>query len=286
MFNFKIIVSMKKVLFMAVVMLAACEERVEVPQEAQKMKKVTFEVASNGWSVMTRGLEADGQEMTDLWLFDYVDGVLVQTVHKSSGDVDFAQPSVAMTYGEHSVYFVAARGKTPTVSGTEITWASPSDTFWKAVSVTVGSGSASSVAVALDRVVTKLRIAVNDEVPTGTASLEMTQAPWYAGIDYLTGAAVGESDDSRTVAVPASYIGTSGQLVVNLFSLSDDDEWTADVSIVAKDGSGGVLGRVDLEDVPFVRNRVTEASGNLFAAVTTFDISLNAEWRDSYVIEW
>jgi len=270
----------------ALMTLTACEEKVEMPTEPQKAKNVTFEVSSNGWSVTTRSLEADGQEMTDLWLFDYVDGELVQTIHKVAADVDFSSPSVAMAYGEHNVYFVAARGKTPTVSGTDITWLSPSDTFWKSVSVTVGSGSASSVPVALDRVVTKLRVAVNDEVPTGTATLELTQSPWYAGIDYTTGAAVGESHDSRTVAVPSSYIGTSGQLVVNLFSLSDDDEWTADVGIVAKNSGGDILGSVALSDVPFLRNRVTEAIGNLFTSATTFSVSLNTEWLDSYTLEW
>ena len=280
---------MKKVLFLAAVVmtLAACEKIAEVPTDGQaKEKKVRFEVVNNGWSVVTRSLEADGQAMTDLWVFDYVDGTLVQTVHKSAGDVDFSEPSVTMSYGDHSVYFVASRGKNPAVNGTEVTWGSPSDTFWKAVSVNVGSGSASSVAVALDRVVTKLRVAVNDAVPAGTSSLVLTQGPWYAGVDYVTGAAVGESDDSRTVAVPGSYVGTAGQLVVNLFSLSDDAEWTADVSIVAKDGDGGVLGRAVIEDVPFMRNRVTEASGNLFAAVNGFSVSLNAEWLDSYSIEW
>lgn len=280
---------MKKVLFLAAVVmtLAACEKIVEVPTGGQaKEKKVRFEVVNNGWSVVTRSLEADGQAMTDLWVFDYVDGTMVQSVHKSAGDVDFSEPSVTMSYGEHSVYFVASRGKNPAVNGTEVTWGSPSDTFWKAVSVNVGSGSASSVAVALDRVVTKLRVAVNDAVPAGTASLVLTQGPWYAGVDYVTGAAVGESDDSRTVAVPGSYVGTEGQLVVNLFSLSDDAEWTADVSIVAKDVDGGVLGRAVIEDVPFMRNRVTEASGNLFAAVNGFSVSLNAEWLDSYSIEW
>jgi len=270
-----------------VLAITACEKGVEVPTDGQsKVKRVTFEVVNSGWSVVTRSLEADGQSMTDLWVFDYLDGVLVQTVHKAAGDVDFSEPSVTMTYGEHDVYFVASRGKSPAVSGTEITWGSPSDTFWKAVSVTVGSGSASSVAVALDRVVTKLRVVVNDVVPTGMSSLVLTQTPWFAGIDYITGAAVGQSDDSRTVAAPSSYVGTSGQLSVNLFSLSDDAEWTADVSIVAKDGDGGVVGRAAIEDVPFVRNRVTEASGNLFAAQNGFSVSLNAEWLDGYSMEW
>jgi hypothetical protein len=42
--------------------------------------------------------------MTDLWLFDYVDGTLVQTVHQVSTDADFGTPAPTLAYGEHRIY--------------------------------------------------------------------------------------------------------------------------------------------------------------------------------------
>ena len=268
-------------------MVAACENPV-IPemQDEKPTKRVKFEVNANGWEV-TRALEADGVSMTDLWLFDYVNGELIRTLHKVSTDADFSEPVLTMDYGEHHVYFVASRGKNPTVDGTTISWESTSDTFWKDVAVTVSSAATSSVSVAMDRVATRLRVMVNDEVPEDLMRLVITPALWYYGIDYTTGAAVEEqADAARSINIPASYAGTSGQLAVSIFGISDADEWTTDVSVEAFDGDGNNVGVVALADVPFMRNRTTVASGNLFAAGSTFAVSLNDEWLNDYTIEW
>ena len=280
---------MKKRLLMLSVIAAAvvsCSKTVVNDGDAEGMKRVKFMVSNDEWSVATRSLEADGQEMTDLWLFDYVDGDLVATVHKSQGDTDIDSPSLEMKFGEHHVYFVASRGKNPAISGSVITWETPSDTFWKDVEISVSDGSAGSVSVTLDRVVTKLRVAVNDAVPEGTASVSITPQTWWYGLDYMTGAATQSQQTERSIAVPASYVGTSGQLMVSVFGLSDDDEWMTDVTIKAKNDGGDVIGQVTLDDVPFLRNRVTEASGNLFGSSTSFSITLNTEWLEPYVLEW
>lgn len=269
-----------------VMLMCGCIENHEGVSMTAGTKRVRFDVTNDEWKVATRALEADGVEMTDLWLFDYKEGVLVRTLHKSQGDVDFDSPSMLMDYGEHHVYMVASRGKTPSVEGTEITWATPSDTFWKDVTVTVSDGSSSNVAVTLDRVVTKMRVTVTDVVPAGVVSLVITPSTWWYGLDYTTGAAIESRNNERSVSVPTSFIGTSGELAVNIFGLSDSDEWVTDVSIAAKNTDGDVLGSVALDDVPFLRNRVTEASGSLFGASRTFTVSLGEEWLDSHVIEW
>lgn len=278
----------KKLLILSVIAAAvvSCSKTVVNDGDAECMKRVKFMVSNDEWSVATRSLEADGQEMTDLWLFDYVDGELVATLHKSQGDADIDSPSLEMKFGEHHVYIVASRGKNPAISGSVITWETPSDTFWKDVEVIVSDGSAGSISVTLDRVVTKLRVAVNDAVPEGTASVSITPQTWWYGLDYMTGDATQSQQTERNIAVPASYVGTSGQLMVSVFGLSDDDEWMTDVTIKAKNDAGDVIGQVTLDDVPFLRNRVTEASGNLFGSSTSFSITLNTEWLEPYVLEW
>jgi hypothetical protein len=281
---------MKKIIVIAsaVALLCGCTEHVFVEAEEEGTvaeKRVRFEVANGDWTV-TRALDADGVTMTDLWLFDYVGDELVRTAHKVSGDADFDSPMMSMKYGEHTVYFVASRGKTPNVDGTEITWAQPSDTFWKAVTVKVENGSSAVVPVTLDRVATKLRVAVTDEVAEGVAQLCVTPKTWWYGLDYTTGVAVTQQQTERSVTVPSSYVGTTGQLVVNIFGMSDDEEWMTDVNISAKDGDGNVIGSVALTDVPFTRNRATNVSGSLFAGAHTFSISLNNDWKDSYNLEW
>ncbi len=272
----------------AAMLLTGCTEHVRMNDAEDAVvaeRRVTFEVSNGDWNI-TRALEADGVTMTDLWIFDYVDGALVRTAHKVSTDADFSSPSMSLQYGEHTIYFVASRGKTPNVDGTSITWEQPSDTFWKAVNVTVGSSSSSVVPVTLDRVATKLRVAVTDEVPDGTTHLCVTPDVWWYGLDYTTGAAVDSRTTERVISVPASYIGTTGQLAVNIFGISDSDEWMTSITITAKDADGNTMGTVSLTDVPFERNRATNVSGSLFAAGTTFSISLNDEWTDSYNLEW
>lgn len=293
----KIIVKLKKIKSMkkAIVLLAVaavmcgCSKTVIENEDIVNVsdsKRVRFDVSNKGWQVVTRSLDADGQEMTDLWLFDYMNGELVKTVHKVQGDADIATPSVELKYGEHHIYFVASRGKNPEVSGTTIVWGTPSDTFWKEMTLSIDGKSATSVAVALDRVVTKLRISVNDKVPEGTASVAITPGTWWYGLDYTTGAAIDSRQDERVISVPSSFAGTTGQLVLSMFGLSDDDEWTTGLTITAKNGSGDILGQVQLDDVPFLRNRATEASGSLFGNTSTFSITLNNEWLEPYTLEW
>lgn len=244
-----------------------------------------------GTGAATRGyLQADGQDMTDLWVFDFMDGECVQTVHQEGAGDAFGRPEMSLAYGIHHVYFVASRGAEPTVDqeAKTITWTKPSDTFWKDYDVTVVATSNGNRAVTLDRVATRLRVVINDEIPTVVATLSLTPAVWYYGMNYQTGEpAVVQQGTERSVAVPASYIGTSGQLAMSIFGLGGADEWSTDVSVTAKDGDGNVVGQATITGAPFKANRVTEYSGNLFAGVGgTVSLGLNGEWQTVYSGTW
>ena len=279
---------MKKVLILAclAVLVAGCGKDVNV--EEARAKKVAFDVQGN-WNspVFTRGsLSADGKEMTDLWLFDYVDGVLVQTLHQVSTDADFGTPSPTLSYGEHRIYFVVSRGTSPVINGTVISWGSIRDTFWKAMSVTVGGASASAYSVALDRVVTKLKITAADAVPDGTATVVVLPGTWYAGIDYLNGQPADMRDNEEmSVAVPDSYVGTTG-LAVSFFGFSSAAEWTTPLTVSARDADNDIIGMVNVAAAPFMANRATEFSGSLFSTSGAFTITLNDEWDTPWTGTW
>lgn len=279
---------MKKVFVIAclAMVFASCGKDVNV--EEAGAKKVAFDVKGN-WNspVFTRGsLSADGKEMTDLWLFDYVDGELVQTVHQVSTDADFGEPSPTLSYGEHRIYFVVSRGTSPVINGTVISWGSIRDTFWKAMSVTVGGASASAYSVALDRVVTKLKITATDAVPDGTATVVVLPGTWYAGIDYLTGQPADMRDNEEmSVAVPDSYVGTTG-LAVSFFGFSSATEWTTPLTVSARDADNDIIGMVNVAAAPFMANRATEFSGSLFSTSGAFTITLNDEWAEPWTGSW
>jgi hypothetical protein len=281
---------MKRFLIIAAVAMvfASCGKEVNgIVDDENGEKRVTFNLEGN-WNspVFTRGsLSADGKEMTDLWLFDYVDGTLVQSLHQVSTDADFGEPSPTLTYGQHKIYFVVSRGVSPSVSGNVISWSSVRDTFWKSLSVSVGSSSA-SYSVTMERVVTKLKITATDAVPDGTATVVVLPGTWYAGLDYLTGQPAEMRDNEEmSAAVPDSYVGTTG-LAVSFFGFSSATEWTTPLTVSARDGQNDIIGLVNVAAAPFMANRATEYSGSLFTSGGAFAITLNDEWDTPWTGSW
>ena len=306
---------MKKffVMAMAAALLCGCEKDLvsdaanggeEVGVEVQKTKKFTFTVKGDfgsptfSWpegdtsGTVTRGyLQADGKDMTDLWVFDFVGNACMQSIHQDDNTAeDFGRPTMNLALGSHHIYFVASRGDTPTLN-TEtntLTWGTVRDTFYKDYEVTVANTSNGNRAVTLDRVATKLKLTIDDEVPAGCATILVTPDTRYNGLNYKTGAPVEMLQTSTTqeITVPSSYIGTTGGLVLSIFSLSSSTEWTTGVSIVAKDGNNSVIGSAAIDDVPLKANRATEYHGNLFVSGGTMSTSLNSEWLTAVTGVW
>lgn len=295
---------MKKMLLMMLtgMLVVSCEKPFlgEVEDESEKSetegmkssKKFTFAVKGDfGAATFTRGsLSADGKEMTDLWVFDYMNGQCVQSVHQehSTAGESWGKPTMQLAYGSHHVYFVASRGEGATLDadGHTITWTGPRDTFWKDYEVEVASTSNGNRAVTLDRVTTKLRIVVNDEVPTGCAAMVVTPARWYYGWDYVNGVATASQQTERRVPVPESYVGTTGQLTVSIFGLSSTDEWVTNVSVKALGEGEAVIGSASITGAPFKANRSTEYSGNLFGSAGELDLSVNGDWESPKTGTW
>ena len=140
-------------------------------------------------SPMTRAaLSANGKQLTDLYVMDYDKntGKLLQVLHQTSMAADFAEPDLTLDYGEHVLKVVATRSQEPTLwdAGnntwqvnpnilTPITSTHPvmltssktSDTFGAEKEVSVGIGTATTVSIALDRLVAKLVLNSTDVFP-------------------------------------------------------------------------------------------------------------------------
>ena len=290
------------IMALAVATLTACEKEIITEEEdatvsdgsaIEKTKKFTFTLKgdfSNDWNPVTRGyLSADGKDMTDLWVMDYVGGQLVQQIHQSDNTAeDFGRPVMNLSYGTHHVYFVASRGSSPVLNTTDgtITWSSVRDTFWKDYEVSVVSTSNGNRAVTLDRVVTKLMLAFTDAISNDAFSINFTPATWYYGLNYKTGEPT-DATTSQTVVttLPDSYKGQSG-VVLSYFSISPSDEWTSNISLNSKDGDNHIIGQANMTSVPFVRNRQTEYSGPLFTSGGSMSLSLDGDWETSVTGTW
>ena len=168
-------------------------------------------------------LNDQSNQMTDLWVFDFVGDECVQSIHQTTSDETWGQPQMSLTLGTHHVYFVASRGLSPVLDATAktLTWASVRDTYWKDYEVTVVNTSNGNRAVTLDRVVAKLKVTINDEIPAGASTLTCTPTTWYYGMNYRTGAPVTATNGQAiSISIPANYVGTSGQLIASFFTIS------------------------------------------------------------------
>lgn len=271
------------------VLLTACSKE-EPAADATGTVAVTFKVEGDFvFQDMTRSLNADGKALTDLWVLDYVDGTLKQQLHQTSEDENFGTPTMDLAVGSHHVYFVASRGKNPTLdtSAHTIVWGTASDTFYKDYAVNVvPTSTATSHSVTLDRAVTRFKVSIADPLPEDLATVDITPATWYLGIDYLTGEHAGAvTAQTITQVIPDGYAGRT-DVSISIFSFSGAADWQTNISIVGKTASGGVLGSVSLTDVPFRRNRSTDFSGPLFSANGSMTITLNDAWDDPYEGTW
>ena len=298
---------MKKAIIMALAVgltMTACEKatwgddeeptnEVVLPDgSVAKTKKFTFTLKGDfgdDWK-QTRGyLAADGRDMTDVWVLDYVGGELVQQVHQNDYTAeDFGKPVMNLALGSHHIYFVASRGTGATLDTTNktIVWSKVADTFWKDYEVNVVATSNGNRAVTMDRAVTKLRLTVTDAIADDAATFNIAPHTWYYGLNYQTGAPVSaQTDGVITINIPANMIGAMNT-PLNIFSFSTTTEWTTDVVLNCKAGNNDVIGSATIVDMPFVRNRVTDYSGPLFGAGGSLTLSLNTDWLDAETGTW
>ncbi len=267
--------------------LTACEN--EVSNEP-KSKDVTF-VFSNDYSdqwQITRGLEADGKAMTDIWILDYMDGNLVQQVHQDDNTADdFGKPTITLSFGSHHLYFIVTRGVDAILNTTShtMTFSKARDTFWRDLEFNITASTNGSQTINLDRIVTKLKLTFTDVIPTGTSTINITPHIWYYGFDYLTGEPTAAATDQMvTINIPASEIGKTTS--ANIYGFSGVTQWTTDIIINSKKSDNTVLGQAVIVDAPFMRNRVTECRGPLFNGSEGLTLSLNTDWIDSYQGTW
>ena len=226
--------------------------------------------------------------LTDLWVYDLPSGQDTPTLlaHQTANDADFGAPTITAEYGDHTFYFVASRGDTPTISGNIISWAKPSDTFWASLALTIAPSTSTSQSVTLQRVAARLRITITDEIPTGLATLSVIPSHWYYGLDITTGEATDDRQTARTVSVPASYIGTTGQLIASFFTISPSAAWSTDVSLQALKSDNTQMASISVADVPMQRNHITDYSGTMFGAGRAISIDADDSWGDDIQGSW
>ena len=276
----------------AVMMLLGCEKdetltaKVNEPKDSLQAKTITFTFGETTMQPMTRATLSE-LNLTGLWLFDYVSGEYVQTIHQASTDDGFGAVSGTFDYGTHTLYFVASRGVNPTVSTEDktITWQTVRDTFWATLQMTVEPATGGQQQVSLSRVVGRLRVVVTDAVPTGAATFEVTPTTWYCGLNYQTGEATASSTSPIVVNIPSSYVGTT-KLASSVYTISGATPWETGITAAIKASDNSTLGSVTISDIPIQRNHITSYSGGIMTTRRSLSVSSADEWIEDDNVMW
>ena len=253
-------------------------------------------------SPMTRAaLTANGKALTDLYILDYdkATGKLLQVLHQTNTAADFAEPDLTLDYGEHVLKVVATRSTEPTLwdAGnntwqvepnilTPVTSTQPvmltsnktSDTFGAEKEVSVGIGTATTVSIALDRLVAKLVLRSTDVFPddctTITIDLQECSTLLWTTMD------VTEASNSQRVADVSSLRGTTGT-VLNYFVMAPKDGYQTDITLTMNRTDGNPYSTITVPSVKLERNKVTTITGPIYGHGQGFQVMVNDAWSES-----
>ena len=166
-------------------MCSACE-RVDVmnendSSESEGVKEVVMHVGGIAWSyedsgicdapsngsqrdaatrdAATRALEANGEAMKELWVFDVIADSCALVCKQTEVDDNFGSVSMKLSYGNHRLAVVCSRGEGSDVdvSNGRIAWEKVRDTFWNVVDCDVAKTGSTDISVTLKRVAARMR---------------------------------------------------------------------------------------------------------------------------------
>lgn len=253
-----------------------------------------------GMGVETRAaLSANGKALTDLYILDYdkVSGKLLQVFHQTSTAADFAEPDLTLDYGEHVLKVVATRSLEPTLwDAGNITWSvepnvltpvtatqpvvmtasKTSDTFGAEKDVSVGVGKATTVSIALDRLVAKLVVSSTDVFPDDCATVTLDLQE-YKSLSWATMDVIEAVRNQRESDV-SQLRGTTGTSLAYYF-LTPKEGYKTDITFRMNRTEGVPYSTITVENVPLERNKVTTITGPLYKHGQGFQMMVNDEWN-------
>lgn len=267
---------MKKFLFLCafVALLIGCKGQNEPKQTHQ----VTFRIPElqvttepmNGPRMVAPLTDDDGQQMTDLFIYDGI----IEIAHQQNTDPAFGTVTVMLTTGEHHLHFIATRSSGLNYDEGILNCTSLRPTFGKHFDLNVTGSSDQNLN--LDRITGQVIITIEDEIPIGASQLRIQMGDYYKGINPTTFDATRSGDFDQTVNI-AGKVGLSGQMwTINILVPVYQTEHETTYTLTATNGSGGVIGQCT-GTMPCNSNTKTLLHGNLFTGTRSM-VSLVTSW--------
>lgn len=254
--------------------------------EIVQTKAFTFHVKGDfltNYEDMTRAAvrleENNTAGVTDVWVLDYVDGVLVQQKHQSAGDADFGHPQMNLTYGHHDVKFIASKGTTPILTASALSWAKVLDTFTLDYPVDVVASSNGNRAPELKRAIGGVKVVATDAVANGTQKVSVTMKRSLSlALPTLVASEATASTNEFTIT--SSQWENTG-LALTTYTLCDE-EMTTDVVVTVTGADNAVISQFTVSDVSIKKNRITTLTGEVFGRGSGFSVAIDDAWDEGF----
>ena len=195
-------------------------------------------------------------------------------INQTRDDPNFGTVSQNLTVGVHKIVVVAHNGdKNPTMTNPEsIAFSSntvmkTTDTFCWAGEVNV-TGQTGNITVALQRVAAMVRLVLTDQaVPAQVTELQFAYKGGSAAVNPFTLEGTTKSNQKETIV-----IDDHNRKVYEIYTFPRYEEKNGvrnlsdlEITVTAIDVYGNAVKERVLTDVPVMRNRITECSGEFFA---------------------
>ena len=268
---------MKKVLFFSALLaliFTGCKS-----DEPQTKHKVTFRVPS--LMVETEPMSAphkvapltddDGQQMSDLFLFDGA----TQIAHQTNAEAEFGTITVLLTAGTHHLHFIATRSTGLSYDEGILNCTSLRPTFGKHYDLNVTGGRDENIS--LDRLTGQVVITIEDEIPTGASQLRIQMGDYYKGINPTTFAATRSGAFDQTVNISGKVGLTNQSWTLNILVPTYASESNTTFTLTATNAGGDIIGQAT-GTMTINSNTKTLLHGNLFKGTRSF-LSLITAWN-------
>ena len=213
----------------------------------------------------------DGQQMSDLFLFDGA----TQIAHQTNAEAEFGTITVLLTAGTHHLHFIATRSTGLSYDEGILNCASLRPTFGKHYDLNVTGGSDENIS--LERLTGQVVITIEDEIPTGASQLRIQMGDYYKGINPTTFAATRSGAFDQTVNISGKVGLTNQSWTLNILVPTYASESNTTFTLTATNAGGDIIGQAT-GTMTINSNTKTLLHGNLFKGTRSF-LSLTTAWN-------
>lgn len=159
------------------------------------------------------------------------------------------------------------------------------ETFVNTKEVRVANNTPLSLSVTLNRIMAKLAIQSTDNRSAGIPKIRITYGGGGKSFNPTTGLALSNTGFSVTNTISS---GVGSPIDIGSYVFLSANEQTMNVTLHLLDEGDHELFTKVVEDVPFMRNRVTVLRGNMFSASSPSSASfiVETEWEDQATVNF